>query len=234
MNPIINKKSFWGGLLIIIAGIFLFMQNFNLLPFVVPAYFFTWKMLLIGIGIFYLPTRNWFGALLLIGTGTYFILPDLGIYNITIAQLWPLGLVALGIIIMTRRPKKEDKKKTTFNLEKTMDGYIESSVIFASDVKKISSYDFKGGHISVVCGGLEMDLTNCTLSKEKNIINLEIVFGGVSLTVPREWNIVSEATPIMGGIDDEITEQKDRYVDPAAELIIRGNVVMGGLEIKRA
>ncbi len=116
----------------------------------------------------------------------------------------------------------------------TKEGFIENTVIFGADSKKISSYDFKGGHLTVICGGLEMDLTNCTLSKERNIIELEVVFGGVTLTVPREWNVVSEVVPIMGGIEDEITYMKDRYIDPAAELIIRGNVVMGGLEIKRA
>jgi predicted membrane protein len=114
-----------------------------------------------------------------------------------------------------------------------MDGYIENAVIFGGDSKKVSSYDFKGGHFTVIFGGMEMDLTNCTLSKEKNIIDVEIVFGGLTLTVPREWNIRSEVTPVMGGIEDESNSGKDHYIDPAAELIIRGNVVMGGMEIKR-
>ncbi|HSZ26182.1 MAG TPA: DUF5668 domain-containing protein [Cytophagaceae bacterium] len=237
MNPIFHKKSFWGGLLFIIAGLLLLLQNFGLLPFVLPAYFFTWKMLLVVIGLFLLSSRNWTAALILIATGLYFLLPDaFGIHNVTFTQLWPVALIFLGIQIMKKRKKHFDfnyKKKMNINLEKTMDGFIENTVIFGGDSKKISSYDFKGGHITVICGGLEMDLTNCTLSKEHPVIDVEIVFGGLSLTVPREWNIRSEAIPIMGGIDDEGNAQHDRYVDPAAELIIRGNVVMGGLEIKR-
>ena len=235
MNPIFNKKSFWGGLLFIAIGILLLMQNFNLLPFVLPAYVFTWKMLLVVIGIFLLPSKNWFRGMVCIGVGTYFLLPEaFGIYNVTIAQLWPLALIIIGITIMTNKLKK-DKKKITINMEKSKDGFIENTVIFGGDSKKISSYDFKGGHISVICGGLEMDLTNCTLSKEKNIIDVNIVFGGLSLRVPREWNILSEAVPVMGGIEDDINNRsnRDQYVDPAAELVIRGNVVMGGLEIKR-
>jgi predicted membrane protein len=240
MNPIFSKKSFWGGLLFIAAGIVLLMQNFNLLPFVLPAYVFTWKMLLVAIGVFVLPSRNWFGGLVLICTGTYFLLPEaFGIHNVSLSQLWPLGLIAIGLLIINNKLNYNNnhhkfKKKITINMEKSKDGYIENTVIFGSDSKKISSYDFKGGHISVICGGLEMDLTNCTLSKSENVIDIEIVMGGLSLTVPREWNIRSEAVPIMGGVEDDITEHKDKYVDPAAELIIRGNVVMGGLEIKRA
>jgi predicted membrane protein len=233
MNPIFNKKSFWGGFLFIAIGLLLLLQNFNLLPFVLPAYVFTWKMLLVAIGVFLLPTRNWVGALILIGTGTYFLLPELGIYNITVAQLWPAGLVIIGVLLMTNRLTKKDKKKININIEKTMEGYIENTIIFGGDSKKVSSYDFKGGHITVVFGGLEMDLTNCTLSKEPTILDVEIVFGGLTLTVPREWNVCSEITPVMGGVEDSSHSGKDHYIDPAAELIIRGNVVMGGMEIKR-
>jgi len=233
MNPILNKKSFWGGLIFIAVGLLLLLQNFHLLPFVIPAYVFTWKMLLVAIGLFILPSRNWFGGLILISIGTYFLLPDLGIYDITIAQLWPMLLVVLGFIIIFHKPHVP-KKKMTINTEKTMNGYIENTVIFGGESKKISSYDFKGGRLSVTCGGLELDLTNCTLSKERNIIDINVVFGGISLRVPREWNVVLETSPVMSGIEDDINYQKDQYVDPAAELVIRGSVVMGGLEIKRA
>ncbi len=234
MNPIYNKKTFWGGLLFIAAGLLLLLQNFQLLPFEFPAYVFTWKMLLVALGVFLIPSRSWAGGLLLIATGAYFLLPDLGIYNVTIKQLWPAGLVILGIIILLNKPFTNTKKKVNLKKESTMDGYIETTVLFGGDSKKVSSYDFKGGNLSVTCGGLELDLTNCTLSKERNIIDVNVVFGGISLRVPREWNVISEAMPIMGGIEDEINELKDRYVDPAAELIIRGTVIMGGLEIKRA
>lgn len=233
MNPIFAKKTFWGGILFIALGLLLLLQNFNLLPFVLPAYVFTWQMLLIVIGVFALPTRSWVGGIALILTGTYFLLPELGIYNFTFSQIWPILLVIVGLMIILNKPGQH-KKKMEFKLEKNMDGYIENTVIFGGDSKKVSSYDFKGGQISVVCGGLELDLTNCSLSKQKNILEVDVVMGGISLTVPREWNVISEAVSIMGGVEDEVNELKDRYIDPAAELIIKGSVVMGGLEIKRA
>lgn len=110
---------------------------------------------------------------------------------------------------------------------------MDANVIFGGDSKQISSYDFQGGKITAIFGGLEIDLTNCCLSKEHKVIEVFVLFGGVSLKVPREWNVRSECTAIMGGIDDSINEMRDVYVDPAAELIIKGVVLMGGLEIKR-
>ncbi len=233
MDSIFNKKSFWGGLLFITAGVLLLLQNFNLLPFAIPAYLFSWKMLLVVLGLFMLLSRHWTRATVLLCIGFYFLLPDIfGIYNVTLVQLWPVVFIIIGIIIV-KNIGKNDKKKVAINLEKSMDGYIDNTVILGGDSKKISSYNFKGGQISVICGGLELDLTNCTLSKEQNVINVNVLFGGLVLTVPTEWNIRSEVIPIMGGVEDEINAQKDRYIDPAAELIIRGNVLMGGLEIKR-
>ena len=179
-------------------------------------------------------SKHWTRAIVLLSLGFYFLLPDIfGIHNVTISQIWPAALIIVGVLLVRGISKKEDKKKTPINLEKSMDGYIENTVLFGGDSKKVSSYNFKGGQISVICGGLEMDLTNCTLSKEANVITVNVMFGGLSLMVPREWNVRSEAIPVMAGIEDEINSYKDHYVDPAAELIIRGNVFMGGLEIKR-
>ena len=111
---------------------------------------------------------------------------------------------------------------------------IEATAIFGGENKKFSSYDFKGGKITAVFGGMELDLTNCYLSNEKAEIEVLAVCGGVSLKVPKEWNVRSEIVPIMGGLEDKIINFPGTYVDPAAELILKGTVVMGGVEIIRA
>ena len=234
MDSLFNKKSFWGGLLFIAAGLLLLLQNFNLLPFAIPTYIFSWKMLLIVLAFFMALSHNWTSALILFCIGFYFLIPDFfGIHTITLAQLWPAVLIIIGILIVSNLRKK-DKKKIPINLGKYNEGFIDTTILFGGDSKKISSYDFKGGQISIICGGLELDLTNCTLSKEETLITVNVLFGGLEITVPREWNVRSEVIPIMGGIDDELHSKKDHYIDPAAELIIRGNVIMGGLEIKRS
>ena len=79
-----------------------------------------------------------------------------------------------------------------------------------------------------------MDLTNCALAKERVIIDVTAVCGGIELTVPKEWNIKIDVAPIMGGIEDRLGDIPGAYVDQTKEVIIKGEVVMGGIEIKRA
>jgi hypothetical protein len=110
---------------------------------------------------------------------------------------------------------------------------MESIIIFGGDSKKITSYDFKGGKFITVMGGLELDLTDCCLSKDGAVLEIVSVLGGVSLKAPKEWNIKTESIPVMGGIHDEIQDMPDAYVDPAAVLTIKGAAVLGGIDIRR-
>ena len=112
---------------------------------------------------------------------------------------------------------------------------FEITAILGGVNRQISTYDFKGGKITAIMGGVELDLTNCYLTKdEPAIIDLDVVMGGVSLKVSREWNIQSEVAPIMSGIEDDDLRKLGVDVDPAALVIIRGTLVMSGVEIIRA
>ncbi|MBY0425434.1 MAG: cell wall-active antibiotics response protein, partial [Cytophagales bacterium] len=130
----------------------------------------------------------------------------------------------------SKKKEKFYKQRSSFDIT---DDFMEAVAIFGGGNKKVSSYDFKGGNVTAVFGGMEIDLTNCTLSKEKVEIEVVAVFGGVSLTVPKEWNIQSDITPIMGGLSDNISDFKDAYVDPAATMVLKGTAVFGGIDIKR-
>ena len=81
-------------------------------------------------------------------------------------------------------------------------------------------------------GGSQMDLTNANLNAPA-LIDIFVLMGGVELRIPKEWNVQVDVLPIMGGVEDKITTYPDHVVNPAQRLVITGNIVMGGLEIKR-
>lgn len=230
-----SVKSILFSVIIILAGGLLLLNNLHLLPQELPSWLFTWKTLLIVIGVFFLFNKNWFAGLLLIGTGKYFLLPDIyGIPRPDLYTLWPVLLIFIGMMILLHNLFPNKKKSYIKPEQKTQTSdYMENTVIFGGDYKKISSYDFKGGKIETIFGGLELDLTNCCLSKGENVIDVTVVMGGLTITVPREWNVKTNITPIMGGVFDEIQSMQDAYIDPAAEITIKGVTVMGGVEIKR-
>jgi len=233
-----NRSKIPFGILLITVGLVLLLKNLNLLPVEIPAYVFSWKMLLIAIGAFALFfKRSVFKGLFLISLGSYFLIPD--VYGVALPSLhtiWPLVLVFIGLAVIFKKnhnQKRQECKEKWFQKKSTNMDVLDASAIMGGDSKQVSSYDFKGGKINAILGGLELDLTNCTLSKEPCVLDVTIVMGGVELIVPHEWNIVSELKPIMGGVEDTAVNKPDMYVDPAAKVILRGTIVMGGMEIKR-
>lgn len=94
-----RRGKIMGGLLIIAAGSLFLARELGAL---IPAWIFTWKMLLIGIGIV-LAVKHKFmhaGWLVLVGVGTLFLLndfyPDMHIRPI----LWPVLLILVGLFII--------------------------------------------------------------------------------------------------------------------------------------
>ena len=244
-NPVL-KRAYWGAILIA-AGSLLLGNNLGLLPFVIPAYVFSWKMLLVLIGFSFVLFGR-FGGVIPLFAGLYFILPEaFGIQIPGVHQLWPVLIILIGLMVIFKkknhnsqwRKKKEFMKRymeadnTAETKAEPEEGVMDATAIFGSQTKKVSAYDFKRGKCTAIFGGLEIDLTNCYLSKEKVVIDVTAVFGGITLKVPKEWNVKSEIVPVMGGIEDEVYNLKNNYVDPAAELTLRGSVIMGGVEIIR-
>jgi hypothetical protein len=234
----VSGKRLWAGTLLLLTGLFYLLYNFNALPFEVPAYVFSWQTAVIVTGVYCL-YKSWFWGLILIATGVYFLLPLTGVITpIDPEKLWPLGLMLLGVMILfgSGFKKKKSKKQMLKNKMNEMnDGLFDITAILGGDNRQISTYDFKGGKITAIMGGIELDLTNCHLTKdEPAVIDLSVVMGGISLKVSREWNIQSELTPIMSGIEDDDLRKLDVQIDPAAVVILRGSLIMGGIEIKRA
>jgi hypothetical protein len=53
-------------------------------------------------------------------------------------------------------------------------------------------------------------------------------WGGIGIRVPRGWRVVLDATTIMGGLLD-MTEPAP---DTAPQLVVRGSIIMGGVEVR--
>ncbi len=232
-----NKKLFFSGVLIVVGGLLLF-NNLQMLPVDFPFWIISWPMLLIVIGVYKLVVRKRIASFIfLTGLGTYFLLPDiLGIPEEQAEKYWPALIILGGLALLFKKPNphKGKWKQMLEKKESATDGQLNISMMMSGEKKQVSSYDFKGGNINVVMGGVELDLTNCTRSLDTPVvIELNLIMGGVELLVPRDWNIKSEITPIMGDIDDKASHRTDISIDPQALVTLKGSVIMGGVEIKR-
>ncbi len=227
------------GLFMIGSGTMLLLDNLKILPFSIPEYAFTWMAFLILLGLYLILTFRVAG-ILLIAIGGYFIIPEIPqLASFNIQSFWPVLLIMFGLAIILGSMFKPHKKKRNFmntNMHTktaSLNG-IDSTVIFGGAQKKCSAVDFNGAKLTVICGGLEIDMTEVYLIKgNNNVLEITAICGGISLKISKEWSIKNEISPIMGGIEDNITEMPGAYIDPAAEIILRGSVIMGGVEIIR-
>ncbi len=94
--------------------------------------------------------------------------------------------------------------------------------------RRVIGMPFRGAAATAVMGGIELDLRQATLPDDA-VIDLFAFWGGIEITVPRDWIVVNQGFALMGGIEDK-TGNVPRPGGP--RLFIRGMALMGGVEIK--
>lgn len=231
-----NKNSvfFWSILLVVLGSLFL-LRNFDLLNFSFPIKIWTWRLipLIIGINAF-LKGKNYEG-IIATGIAVVFYIPDFltrdqaQIYY----KLWPLLLVAVGALILYKFYNPNiDFPSRNLKADGSDFEYLNESNIMGGTNKKVFSKKFEGGQVNCIMGGAQIDLTEADLA-DKSALNLFILMGGLELRVPKDWNIHMDVLPIMGGIEDQITKFPETVVNPEKKFYLTGNIIMGGVEIKR-
>lgn len=222
----LNKTTLLGIIFIIIGLVFV-MSNLGMIPWYVRRYFFQWENILLIIGLFLIITdENKRAGSILLLLGFIFVADDWFRVDISIWDLWPLALVAIGIHIILR------KKSTTSDLN-TSDpeesDLIEDTAIFGGGDKVITSHNFRGGSLTAIFGGSNIDLTTSKLSPRSARIEIFCLFGGTKIRVPQDWNVEIGTTSIFGATADKRVIKDD--IEHTEKLYIKGLVVFGGAEI---
>jgi predicted membrane protein len=223
-----GAKRLMTGAILLAAGGFLLLNNFNLLGWYIEDIIFSWQMLLIAIGFISLAGRNYTGAIILFAIGGFFLLPDIfNTMDINFIKLfWPIVIIIIGLTLIIRRKSYAGSKK---NSEYT-DNYIDEMNIFGGSERIITSEYFEGGKITSIFGGSNVNLKNVKLKNGYAEIEMTSIFGGAKIYVPENWDVRIEATSIFGGINDkrqiDISEPNSSNV-----LVIKGAAIFGGGEI---
>ena len=219
--------------IVIVAGFFLLLENTGFLPFEVKHIIFSWPMLLICIGIISLfgSESRTPGYILLI-IGGFFLLPRLFLVTFNMTNVfWPLVLIAVGVLILTKRTSQRAWRHHGAAAKPLEEGYIHEDNIFSHSKHKIMQQIFHGGYINCIFGGAEIDLTQATLAEGTSELEVNAIFGGVNMIVPSDWKVQLKTTSIFGGFSDKRMHTKESP-DPSRVLIIKGSTIFGGGELK--
>ncbi|MGZ4035470.1 MAG: hypothetical protein ACXVP4_11440, partial [Bacteroidia bacterium] len=195
---------------------------------------------------------------ILVAIGSVYLICDLNPGLALRPLLWPMLIILLGLIIIFKPRRKNYFKNRMYDKyhkrysryynhkykyysryddpnymqwQATNEDVIESTTFMGSVKKNIISKNFKGGDITNVLGGAEINLSQADF---EGTVALEVtnILGGTVLYIPANWEIHSELVSVMGGIEDKRPVQNNVSGEKNKILILRGTVFMGGIEIK--
>ena len=224
------------GLLVIGMGLLFLLDNLGLVDMHRAVSF--WPMLFVIVGTVKLcDTRSQGGTLLgaaLVGVGILMMLDRLDIINFSVRTLWPLVLIGLGGFLVAKALRNRGMtgavgaSSGAGMLDETGSGdVVDITAILGGYERRVATQDFRGGEITAVMGGCELDMRGASIRGEA-VINVFAFWGGVTIKCPSDWTVILLGTPILGGFEEKTVVPPDG----SKRLVIRGYAIMGGVEIR--
>jgi predicted membrane protein len=227
-QPEASRVGLVWGALIVAAGVALLLDHLGFIT--IGSLLRFWPMILIFFGVGHLFTRsNRAWGLILIAVGTVLQLNVLGITRLGFADLWPIAIIAVGVVLIwgALRPPVASKISTDST------DMFNAVAIFSGCERRVKSQNFKGGRATSIFGGVELDLRDAKIEGDEATIEVNCIFGGAEIRVPDNWNVHSKSIPVLGGFSDKthISSAEDPAGGKRKTLIVTGVVVFGGVEI---
>jgi len=214
------------GALLLTVGALLFAQNLDL--FEVRQYWRYWPVLPLGLGIIKLVTGQSRGdqafGIFLTCLGAGQLAKTLGYWSPGPADIVAVTLIVVGAFFIGRGLFGRSEP----DVRKDSSDFISAFAIMAGFERSNNSQDFRGGDLTAVMGGCEIDLRQASLRAPASI-DIFVMWGGVEIRVPDDWTVDLQGTPLLAGFVDKT---RPPAIATEKRLIIRGVALMGGVEIK--
>ena len=220
-----QRGQFMIAIVLIVLGVVFLMGNLDVIDVDIGDLITTWWpliLILLGvIGLFQARSTP-IGSIFLIVLGVVFLLITLDVADFDI--LWPIVIIGAGLWILfhnrvSRRSTADEVGQDSVNV----------SALFSGSVQRITSQRFQGGNVSATFGAVELDLRAAGLA-ENPVLNMNVFMGGVELSIPDEWLVNVNGSPVFGAI--EYSRPQPAATGDAPTLTINASIAFGGLEIK--
>lgn len=219
------------GIFVIGIGLLFLLDNLDIFDFRRAISF--WPAVFILIGVVKLvdtnsPNRVPIGAAF-IGIGVALTLDRLGYIDFDWRNIWPLAIIFVGGMVVYKAVsgRRGIDNAMIGKVDPDSDSIVDITAILGGFDRRISTPHFRGGEITAVMGGCQLDLRSSSIEGEA-VINVFAAMGGITLKVPPDWTVVLHGTPIIGGFDEKtITPPHNEK-----RLIIKGYAIMGGVEVR--
>lgn len=238
-----------GGLGIVFFGVVYLLKQ---LGYHIPDYLLSWQMILIVIGIVVLIKHKFskFHGYLMIIIGKLFLWAEWYPNLINVKIIIPVAIILVGLAVVFLSNKKFGKhhrRKQRFTRENwkqiheaqqrgfsyykyNEDDFIDSVSFFGGITKTIVSKTFKGADIVSFFGGTDINLAQADF-QGRIVIDVTNIFGGTTLTIPNNWEVISEVASIFGAFEDKRPQYQRETGEESKVIILRGTCMFGGIEV---
>lgn len=243
-SNVTRSKGLVFGILLVVAGLLFLSFNFGWIDVALKPVIFSWPMIFIVIGIISFSKNDYLISFIWFLLGIFFLLPRIAVAFPDLIQgvtadfartYWPLLLIFIGVALIIRvvlgRQYQLKEGYEGNKADKTLNEYgrINRSAVFGGSESIFLEPVFQGGTLSAVFGGVVLDLRKTQLPEGDTYIDASAIFGGIELYIPSDWIVEAKFQTIMGGFQDKrlISE-----VDKSRRLILTGDLIFGGCEIR--
>ena len=109
LDKMLDSKNIYIGVVMIFAGVLWLMYNLDIISYMAFDLFFSWEMLLIAIGGYFLSLRKWIVGGVITLVGFMFMLTNYLNFNIPVGKIiLPIALISAGVIILASIKRKKE------------------------------------------------------------------------------------------------------------------------------
>ena len=216
------------GFVVVLVGSALLLKQLHV-P--LPWWLFSFPMLLIVIGI-YAEIKSGFrgiGWLIPIAIGSFFMM-DRIYFDFEFRRFfWASMIIVIGLFMILRPRRRRGLK---WSEDVSSEDRFDATAVFGGVKKNVITKDFKGGEVTSIFGGSEINLSQADING-RAVLEVTTLFGGSKIIVPANWQVNSDGlTAILGALEDKRAIMANPATDSNKVLVIRGTVMFGGIEIK--
>jgi Domain of unknown function (DUF5668)/Cell wall-active antibiotics response 4TMS YvqF len=216
------------GLFVIVAGLLMTFDNLGLVH--AEEYIRFWPASLIGVGVLKLwhsreGVGGAFGGFLFLIAGTWLLLEQTAVVRLSFWDMWPTLLVFFGAFLVWQGLAGSARGPRPSGDANSM---VTATAVLGAVMRGNNSPAFRGGSLTAVMGGCELDLRKAAIDGEA-VIDVFALWGGIEIRVPEDWTVESRIVPVLGGVDDKT---RPPLGATRHRLVLNGFVVMAGVEVK--
>jgi len=142
---------------------------------------------------------------------------------LAVRSAWPLLMVGFGAFLLwqgVEGPSAETMKVSD-------SPYLSEMALIGIVKRGHRPLDFRGGSVTAVIGGVELDLRKANLTSTA-YLDVVAFWGGIEIKVPAGWTVDARVIPLMGAFENKVDSPS---APGGPRLVVRGHAIMGAVVI---